>query len=118
MSLAHYWDALNRLETNTPIRVQKFTKINNDTVALEAGMKRGSIKKSRKNYAKLIEAINIAKMKQSDPQIQVRQKIRQKTEQVKSYKHKYHESLNREVMHIRKIRNLLSAEKFNELYKS
>ena len=38
-------EALNRLISNTPIRVPKGSKINNDTVALEAGLKRGAVKR-------------------------------------------------------------------------
>jgi hypothetical protein len=39
-----YWDALERLRLDAPIRLQKGVSINKDTVALEAGRKRGSIK--------------------------------------------------------------------------
>ena len=42
-------EALNRLVSNTPIRVPKDSKINNDTVALEAGLKRGAVKRSVQN---------------------------------------------------------------------
>lgn len=52
-SLAHYWDALDRLK-------KKKAKINNDTVAIEAGRKKGSIKKSRAQFADLIAAIDRA----------------------------------------------------------
>lgn len=44
-TLEEYFDALERLKSNQPINVPKNSKINNDTVALEAGRKRGSIKK-------------------------------------------------------------------------
>ena len=36
-----YFDALDRLKSNNPTNVPKGSKINNDTVALEAGRKRG-----------------------------------------------------------------------------
>lgn len=42
-----YYDAIDRLERNEPERLPPGTLINNDTVALEAGRKRGSIKKQR-----------------------------------------------------------------------
>lgn len=48
-----YFDALERLKAAGK-------KINNDTVALEAGSKKGSIKKSRPGHAELISAIATA----------------------------------------------------------
>lgn len=56
--LNEYYAALERLKANKPTLLAKGSAINNDTVALEAGRKRGSIKKSR--YAALIEAIELA----------------------------------------------------------
>lgn len=53
-----YFQALQRL-------VERGERINNDTVALEAGSGRGSIKTSRPGYAKLIAAINMAAHKQA-----------------------------------------------------
>ncbi|MFH7804278.1 hypothetical protein [Acinetobacter sp. BSP-53] len=56
--LNEYYAALERLKANKPTILAKGSAINNDTVALEAGRKRGSIKKSR--YAALVEAIELA----------------------------------------------------------
>ena len=56
--LNEYYAALERLKANKPTILAKGSAINNDTVALEAGRKRGSIKKSR--YAVLVEAIELA----------------------------------------------------------
>lgn len=53
--LNEYYAALERLKANKPTVLPKGSAINNDTVALEAGRKRGSIKKSR--HAALIEVI-------------------------------------------------------------
>lgn len=53
-----YYAALERLKANKPIILPKGSAINNDTVALEAGRKRGSIKKSR--HIALVEAIEQA----------------------------------------------------------
>lgn len=53
-----YYSALERLKANKPATLPKDSAINNDTVALEAGRKRGSIKKSR--HAALITAIELA----------------------------------------------------------
>lgn len=49
--LADYYAALDRLK-------KRNAKINNDTVAVEAGRMKGTIKKSRALYAELIQAIN------------------------------------------------------------
>ena len=57
-ALNEYYAALERLKVNKPTVLAKGSAINNDTVALEAGRKRGSIKKSR--YAILVEAIELA----------------------------------------------------------
>ena len=53
-----YYKALDRLIQNKPINVPIGTKINNDTVALEAGRKRGSLKKSREIFLDLIDKID------------------------------------------------------------
>lgn len=52
-ALSDYFAALERLR-------RRKAKINNDTVAIEAGRKKGSIKKSRPQYATLIAAIDAA----------------------------------------------------------
>ena len=57
-ALNEYYAALERLKANKPTSLAKGSAINNDTVALEAGRKRGSIKKSR--HAVLVEAIELA----------------------------------------------------------
>lgn len=41
-----YYTAVERLKTNKPTIPLKGSAINNDTIVLEAGRKRGSIKKS------------------------------------------------------------------------
>lgn len=57
-ALNDYYAALERLKANKPTILPKGSAINNDTVALEAGRKRGSIKKSR--HAALVQAIEQA----------------------------------------------------------
>ncbi|WP_180104068.1 hypothetical protein [Acinetobacter sp. YH12134] len=58
--LDEYYEALERLKKDTPIRVPKGTKITNDAVSLEAGRGKGSIKKSRPIFSDLIVAIQLA----------------------------------------------------------
>lgn len=62
-ALVNLNEALNRLIINTPIRVPKGSKINNDTVALEAGLKRGAVKRSRPELAELLDNIKEAEAK-------------------------------------------------------
>lgn len=54
-----YYEALKRLQKNKPKNVPKGTAINKDTVALEAGKKRGSIRK-RPGFEQLIDDIDAA----------------------------------------------------------
>ena len=84
-ALNEYYAALERLKVNKPTILAKGSAINNDTVALEAGRKRGSIKKSR--HAALVEVIELATQEAGQnilsPAQQV-QKAKSKTKAVKS----------------------------------
>lgn len=66
--LTPYFDALDRLKSGKPQVVAKGTKITNDAVSLEAGRKKGSIKKSRSIFAGLIADIDLAAAVQGSPQ--------------------------------------------------
>ena len=74
-----YYAALARLKANRPTTLPKGSAINNDTVALEAGRKRGSVKKSR--HATLVEAIELAA-------IDAEQNVLSPTQQVEKAKNK------------------------------
>ncbi|RYL29489.1 hypothetical protein [Acinetobacter piscicola] len=78
-ALNEYYAALERLKANKPIVLPKGSAINNDTVALEAGRKRGSIKKSR--HVALVETIEQAAQ-------EVGQNILSPTQQVEQAKNK------------------------------
>jgi len=58
-TVKEYFSALERLKQNKPERVEKGSPINKDTVALEAGRKRGSIR-NRPGFETLIKAIETA----------------------------------------------------------
>ncbi|GEM_PF-1493371 len=58
-TVKEYFAALERLKQNKPERIEKGSQINKDTVALEAGRKRGSIR-NRHGFETLIEAIETA----------------------------------------------------------
>jgi len=64
-SIQRYYDALKRLEANEPIILPKGTKINNDTVALEAGRRRGAIKGNSPEIIELKKQIYENKIKVS-----------------------------------------------------
>lgn len=80
-----YYAALERLKANKQTILPKGSAINNDSVAIEAGRKRGSIKKSR--HAALVEAIEQAAQEAGQnvlsPTQQV-EKAKSKTKAVKS----------------------------------
>ena len=105
-TIQEYFEALNRLVNNEAINVPINFKINKDTVALEAGRKRGSIKKSREVFAELIEAIEKASNHQNAPQKEIEQKMSKLKADKKQYKQLYLDALNRELMFIEKINSL------------
>lgn len=111
--LDEYHKALNRLIQNKPINVPKGTKINNDTVALEAGRKRGSIKKSRPMFLELIESIKEASEEKSFPEEKYKERVKKLTNKVNDYKLLYEDVLNRELMLIERVRHLENELKKN-----
>lgn len=59
-AINNLWDSLERLKNGNPLRVSSPYKINNDTVAVEAGLKRGAVKRSRPELFELLIAIKEA----------------------------------------------------------
>jgi hypothetical protein len=104
--IKEYEEALERLISNNPINVPKGSKINNDTVALEAGRKRGSIKKSRGVFVDLIEKIEAASGEKRFPKEEYEQKIQKWKNKANEYRELYEEVLNRELMLIERVRSL------------
>ena len=102
-----YHDALKRIKNNNPIRVPKGSRINKDTVALEAGRERGSIKKSRKVFTSLIYEIEMAAKSQtqidSNP---IQNRLEKWKKEKENYRDLYHQSLNRELMLLEQIADL------------
>lgn len=86
-ALNEYYAALERLKANKPSILPKGSTINNDTVALEAGRKRGSIKKSR--YAALAEAIELAAQAAGQNVLSPAQRIEQAKSKTKAVKSDY-----------------------------
>ena len=103
-----YYKALDRLIHNKPINVPIGTKINNDTVALEAGRKRGSIKKSREIFLDLIDKIDKVSKKRELQEKEQKIKIEKLKNKANDYRILYEEVLNRELMLIERIKFLES----------
>lgn len=102
-----YHDALTRIKNNNPIRVPKGSRINKDTVALEAGRERGSIKKSRKVFAKLIYEIEMVVKSQTQiDSHSIQNRLEKWKKEKEHYRHLYHQSLNRELMLLEQIADL------------
>ncbi len=96
-SLTDYFDALNRIKNGNPINVRKGIKITNDSVALEAGRKKGSIKKSRDSFSDLINAINIAASEQLKNSNQFEDKLTAARLKAEQYRLELEAALAREI---------------------
>lgn len=115
--LIEYFEALERLKSGRPVRVPRDTKITNDSVALEAGRSKGSIKRSRDIFAELIEAIDEAMAAQARPRQEDRTKAMEAKAKAQSYRAAYEDSLAREVMLIEKIDQLeIELAKYRKIY--
>jgi hypothetical protein len=113
-TLDEYFKALDRLKKGKPLRVALGTKITNDAVSLEAGRKKGTIKKSRPVFADLIAAIQaVVDVEPSPQEIQKEQLSRAKAEAEK-YRILWEEALIREVSLVKQLwteRNEWASEK-------
>lgn len=105
-TLDDYYKALERLINNKPINVPKNTKINNDTVALEAGRKRGSIKKSREIFSDLLTKIKEYSKNNNTEYKELQDKIFKFKNKALVYQELYEDALNRELMLIERIKEL------------
>ena len=114
-ALNEYYAALERLKANKPTVLAKDSAINNDTVALEAGRKRGSIKKSR--HAALIEAIEQAAEQVGQNVLSPAQRIEQAKTKTKAVKSAY-EQLDEDYEKLLEKCNSLLLENFELRQKS
>ncbi|WP_338920124.1 hypothetical protein V0M98_23580 [Pseudomonas silesiensis] len=99
--ISEYEAALQRLIDNASKRVPLGTKITNDSVALEAGRGKGSIKKKRDSFDELILKIKAAAAKQKKEN-----NVKPNKASEKLFKNLYHESLARELMLISQLDEL------------
>jgi len=95
--LKDYYDALDRLKKGSPIRVAKGVRITNDAVSLEAGRKKGTIKKSRPLFKDLIAEIGAAADLKSGPQELRAEQLSFAKAEVGRYRALWEEALAREV---------------------
>ena len=105
-ALDDYFSALERLKKNQPVRLPKHSKISKDTVALEAGRKRGSIKKSRVIFSELIAEIEYVSNQQEKLNPNQKMVIEKYKSERDHYRDLYHDSLNRELMLINRVNDL------------
>lgn len=101
--LKDYFDALERLKRGKAVNVPKGTKITNDSVSLEAGRKKGTIKRSRPVFSDLIEAIDDAAKAESRPQDEMRERLDQAKAEAARYRAMWEEALAREVSLVKEL---------------
>jgi len=106
-----YYSALERLRTNKPEVLSKGSyKINKDTVALEAGRKRGTIKPSRHQFEDLITAIENVADTYNNKDLDKLNKANALAARYKSerdnFQNDYFAALNREMMLVRRLSDL------------
>lgn len=108
-ALNDYYAALERLKANKPTILPKGSAINNDTVALEAGRKRGSIKKSR--HTGLVQVIELAAQEAGQNVLSPTQQIEQAKSKTKAVKSAY-EQLREDYEKLLEKVNSLLVENF------
>ena len=99
-AMIDYFAALERLSK------RKGARINNDTVAVEAGRKKGSIKKSRPQFAELIDAIDAANAASERPKLDVTDRLERAKGDAKHLRAQLDESLARELSLLRQVFSL------------
>lgn len=98
--MTDYYAALERLKN------RKGARINNDTVAIEAGRKKGCIKKSRPQFAELIEAIHAANVVAERPKLEMTNRLNRAKDDAKNLQAQLDESLARELSLLRQVFSL------------
>lgn len=101
--LDDYRKALEQLKKGRPKNVPEGTKITNDSVSLEAGRKKGSIKRSRPIFKDLIDEIDAAAAELSKPQDEQKARIEGLKVEVMKYRTLWEEALTREVSLVKQL---------------
>jgi hypothetical protein len=95
-TLPDYFAALERLK-------QRKARINNDTVAVEAGRNKGSIKKSRPQFAQLIAAIDDANREVGASRNEPAERLARAKESTKALQARLDAGLAREVALLKEV---------------
>ena len=98
-TMEEYFAALQRLKSRKE-------RINNDTVAIEAGRKKGSIKKSRPQFAELIKAINLAALEMNNVLNEPINRLTKVKDEKVIIQKRLDESLEREIVLIKQVFDL------------
>lgn len=99
-AMTDYYAALERLKKRKGVR------INNDTVAIEAGRKKGSIKKSCPQFTALIDAIDAANAVAGRPKLELAERLDRAKGDAKDLQAQLDESLARELALLRQVFSL------------
>jgi hypothetical protein len=95
--LADYFEALERIKKGHPNIISKGTKLTNDSVSVEAGRKKGSIKKSRDLFRDLIAAIAAASAEQGRPVVEQAERLNKVKQTVDGLRVQLDAALGREI---------------------
>jgi hypothetical protein len=101
--LNDYREALGRLKAGRTVNVPKGTKITNDSVSLEAGRKKGTIKRSRPIFKELIDQIDAAAAEKARPEDIHKKKSGELRAEIKRYRALWEEALAREVSLVKQL---------------
>jgi hypothetical protein len=101
--LNDYFDALERLIKNHPLNLPKCSKITNDNVSMEAGRKKGTIKKSRPIFKELIDAIDAAASAQAQPLDLTKATLDAAKAESAKYRALWEEALSREISLVKQL---------------
>jgi hypothetical protein len=101
--LTEYFEALDRLIKNRPVNVPKNSKITNDNVSMEAGRKKGTIKKSRPIFQELINAIDAAAAAQAQPLDSKKAALEAAKADAARYRTLWEEAMSREVSLVKQL---------------
>ena len=102
-TLIDYFEALDRLVKDKTINVPKGSKITNDNVSLEAGRKKGTIKKARPVFKLLIDAVAAAAATDAQPADSAKAVLDATKANVVKYRTLWEEALSREVSLVKEL---------------
>jgi hypothetical protein len=100
-----YWDALERIKSNTAINLPEGSKANYDNVALEAERKKGSIK-NRESFSELRKAINETAQELANKKPDLKTRLSNERSKKEYYRELYHKAANNELMLIERLAQL------------